>query len=243
MGAIRPGGPSDVKAVIFDFYGTLVRMVPPLPPSHEPFFLRRGLDEAAARWGGQWSSGPPDGADHRVHSVSEDSYRAWELDRLRRRALACGVPEDQAGELAAELDRAVRQLRLELYADVTAVLARRRERGLTVAVCSNWYWDLDRALAEAGIDGLVDVAVTSARAGARKPHPHIYRTVLDACSAAPEQALFVGDMWEADVLGPLDQGMRAVHLWRPDRAVEGEAPALPDRAARIATLDALTGLL
>ncbi|GAA2262880.1 hypothetical protein GCM10010232_63290 [Streptomyces amakusaensis] len=243
MGAIRSGGPSDVKAVIFDFYGTLVRMVPPLPPSHEPFFLRRGLHEAAARWGDQWSAGPGDGEEHLAHSADEETYRRWERERLRLRALERGVPEDQAADLAAEIDTAIKQLRLELFADVRAVLARLREHGLTVAICSNWFWDLDRAVDEAGIGDLVDTVVSSARAGARKPHPLIYRAVLDACGTAPGQSLFVGDMWEPDVVGPLAQGMRAVHLWRPDRAVQGSAPPLPDRAARITTLHALTGLL
>lgn len=48
--------------------------------------------------------------------------------------------------------------------------------------------------------------------------------------------LFVGDMWVPDVLGPLTAGMRAVHLWRPDRAVDGVAPPLPEGAARITGL-------
>ncbi|MQS39942.1 HAD family hydrolase [Streptomyces katsurahamanus] len=243
MGAIRPGRPSDVRAVIFDFYGTLVRMVPPLPAIHEALLRRRGLDEAAGRWGDQWSVGPGDGEEHLAASADRETYLAWERGRLRRRALACGVPEDQADDLAVELDLAIKDLRLELYADSKAVLTRVREHGLTVAVCSNWFWDLDQALDGVGLGPLVDVAVTSARAGARKPHPLIYRAVLDECGIAPGQALFVGDMWEADVLGPLAQGIRAVHLWRPDRAVRGEAPPLPGRAHRITDLHDLIRLL
>ncbi|MFI2214242.1 hypothetical protein ACH47A_31645, partial [Streptomyces sp. NPDC020141] len=126
MGALRPGGPSDVKAVIFDFYGTLVRMVPPLPPRHDTFFLRRGLPEAAARWGDQWSAGPRDGEEHLAHSADEETYTAWERERLRLRALDCGVPGDQAEELAAELDRAIKRLRVELFPDVRAVGGGRR---------------------------------------------------------------------------------------------------------------------
>lgn len=232
-----------VRGVIFDFYGTLVRMVEPLPPSHRSLFLRRGLADAAARWGDQWAAGPRDGEEHTAHSHSEQAYHAWELDRLRRRALACGVPEASAGELAADLDRATKELRLALFTDVPAALSGLRERGLAVAVCSNWFWDLDRAIDGVGLSGLVDTAVTSARAGARKPHPLIYRTVLARCGLRPEQALFVGDMWEADVAGPLACGMRAAHLWRPDRAVEGVAPPLPDGAVRIASLGALSSLL
>ncbi|MEW1678052.1 HAD family hydrolase [Streptomyces noursei] len=238
-----PPGRAAVRGVILDFYGTLVRLVEPLPPSHRPFFLRRGLIGPADAWGDRWSAGPPDGAEHTAHSANERAYHAWELERLRHRALACGVPAAEAGPLAVEIDRAMKDMRLAPFDDVPAALAGLRARGLTVAVCSNWYWDLDRALDAVGLTGLVDVAVTSARAGARKPHPLIYRTVLQQCGLRPEQALFVGDVWEVDVAGPLAQGMRAVHLWRPDRAVAGVAPPLPDGAARIASLTALSALV
>ncbi|WEB38511.1 HAD family hydrolase [Streptomyces yunnanensis] len=243
MSAQSPPRQGAVRGVILDFYGTLVRLVEPLPPSHRSFFLSRGLVEAADKWGDQWTVGPRDGEEHTAHSTSERAYHTWELDRLRRRALACGVPGAAAGPLAADLDRAMKDLRLALFDDVPAALAGLRARGLTVAVCSNWFWDLDRAIEDVGIAGLVDIAVTSARAGARKPHPLIYRTVLEQCGLRPEQAVFVGDMWESDVAGPLAYGMRAVHLWRPDRVVAGAAPSLPDGAARIASLTALSALV
>ncbi|MFF3556910.1 HAD family hydrolase [Streptomyces tsukubensis] len=240
-GAVADGALLDgVDAVALDFYGTLVRMVPPLPPTHDAVLRRRGLHTAADQWGDMWSTGPADGEDHREHSVSEAAYRAWEVDRLRRRALDRGVPADMAGEVAVELDRAGKTLTLELFPDVLDSLARLRGRGLRIVVCSNWFWDLDRAVAAAGLGGLVDSTVSSARAGARKPHPLIYRAVLEACGTTPGRTLFVGDMWEPDVLGPLALGMRAAHLHRPDRAVEGTAPPLPRGAARITTLRTLT---
>ncbi|NGO69945.1 HAD family hydrolase [Streptomyces boncukensis] len=235
-GAAGTAGTAGVRGVIFDFYGTLVRMVPPWPPSHRSVLLRRGLAGAAGQWGDQWAVGPADGEEHTAHSGSEEAYHAWELARLRRRALACGVPEGEADGLAAELDRATKGFHLELYDDAAGTLSALRERGLTVGVCSNWFWHLDRAVAEVGLAGLVDAAVTSARAGARKPHPRVYRAALDACGLRPEQALFVGDMWEADVLGPLAAGMRAVHLCRAERAVRGATPALPAGAVRVGTL-------
>ncbi|GAA2264765.1 2-haloalkanoic acid dehalogenase [Streptomyces ruber] len=240
---MTPRCPDGVRGVVLDFYGTLVRMVPPWPPSHRSVLLRRGLTEAAARWGDQWAAGPPDGALHLAHSGSERAYRAWELDRLRRRARACGVPEEEVNGVAVELDRVSKDLRLALFEDVPDALGALRGRGLVVAVCSNWFWDLEDVVGRVGLAGAVDVVVGSARAGARKPHPRIYRTVLDRCGLRPEQALFVGDMWETDVAGPVRAGMRAAHLRRPDRAVDGPAPPLPEGVVRIATLRALTGLL
>ncbi|MCT2591773.1 HAD family hydrolase [Streptomyces sp. N2-109] len=234
---------SGARVVVFDFYGTLVRMVPPLPASHRSVFLRRGLHAAADHWGDQWSVGPADGEEHAAHSVSEQAYLAWELERLRRRARAAGVPEGEVEGLVTEIDRTMKSLRLALFDDTLEVLHALHARGVRIAVCSNWYWDLERTLDSVGLAGLVSVAVGSAQAGARKPHPRIYRTVLERCGVPAARAVFVGDMWEADVAGPLAAGMRAVHLWRTDRAVQGAAPPLVDGAARISTLHGLSGLL
>ena len=63
--------------------------------------------------------------------------------------------------------------------------ARCATRGLQLAVCSNWDWDLEPAIAEAGLDDAFDVVVSSAWAGARKPHPRIFRHTLDAARARP----------------------------------------------------------
>ncbi|WP_436735855.1 HAD family hydrolase [Streptomyces sp. BBFR102] len=232
-----------IGAVVFDFYGTLVRMVEPLPPDHHGIFARRGLADQGELWGDQWSVGPGEGEEHTAHSADEAAYTAWERGRLRRRAQSCGVPEEALDELVDELDRAMKAVRLELFPDVPGVLAALRNRGLLVGVCSNWFWNLEEHVEETGLGGSVDVMVGSARAGARKPHPLIYRELLDRCALPPGRVLFVGDMWVPDVLGPLAAGMRAVHVHRPDRAVEGAAPPLPAGAARITDLrDLLTGV-
>ncbi|MFF2954135.1 HAD family hydrolase [Kitasatospora sp. NPDC057965] len=232
-----------IRAVVFDFYGTLARMVEPLPPDHRPIFDRRGLSTQGARWGDQWTVGPAEGEEHADHSVSELDYHRWELGRLRRRARDCGVPDGELEGLVEEIDRAMKAVRLELFEDTLPVLGELRARGLLLGICSNWFWNLEDCLREVGLDGSVDVVVGSARAGARKPHPLIYRTLLERCRLPPEQVLFVGDMWAPDVLGPLTAGMRSVHLSRPDPAVLGSEPPLVDGAARIRGLGELLTLV
>ncbi|HVF15058.1 MAG TPA: HAD-IA family hydrolase, partial [Acidimicrobiales bacterium] len=104
---------------------------------------------------------------------------------------------------------------------------------------SNWDWDLERAVASVGLDGLVDPIVTSAQAGARKPHPRIFDHTLGRCGLSPPETLFVGDTWGPDVEGPLAAGMRPVHLFRDDQAerarevgVEALTPPLPEGVVR-----------
>jgi putative hydrolase of the HAD superfamily len=99
-------------------------------------------------------------------------------------------------------------------------------------------------MASAGLDGLVDVMVTSARAGARKPHPRIFRYTLDACGVDAADTVFVGDSWGPDVEGPAALGMRAVHVWRPEWDGEREPPPpVTDGVVRVPDLQGLLDLV
>ena len=85
--------------------------------------------------------------------------------------------------------------------------------------------------------------MSSAWAGARKPHPRIYRYLLEQARARPgRRSLFVGDTWGPDVEGPRAAGMRAVYLERdghwPDTTNPPDATAAP-----IARIRDLTGVL
>ncbi len=234
-----PAGP-PIRAVLFDFYGTLAHAVA-WGDTHEQVFDRHGLAFDPATWDHNFVGEANDGDAHLEHSTTRDAYVAWELERMRRRARACGVGEDDLEALVADLHRAAKTYTLAPYDEVLAVLAELRGRGMVLAICSNWDWDIDRAVAQAGLEGAVDVVVTSARAGARKPHARIFRHTLERCMVAPPEALFVGDTVHADVTGPVAYGMRAVHVLRDD--IQGEVPTLPDGATRARDLTAVLDLV
>src|SRR4029077_11448816 len=116
-----PIGPVTVtKGVLFDFYGTLAGPVG-WGATHETIFARRGLDGPGAAWGIQWVGGALDGEEHVEHSESREAYTAWELDRLRTRARACGVGEDELEPLVADLHRATKTYTLAAYDEVADV--------------------------------------------------------------------------------------------------------------------------
>ncbi|HWI03535.1 MAG TPA: HAD family hydrolase [Acidimicrobiales bacterium] len=226
--------------MLFDFYGTLARAVA-WGDTHEQVFSRHGLAFDAERWGWNFIGESNDGDDHAEHSTSREAYVAWELERLRRRARNCGVGDDDLEALVADLHTASKTYTLKAYDEVADVLAELRRRGVILAICSNWDWDIDRAVAGAGLgrgDHHVDHAL---EAGARKPHPRIFRHTLQRCYVAPPEALFVGDTMYADVEGPLAYGMSALHVWRDDMV--GEPPPLPAGAHRASDLRSVLGLL
>lgn len=225
--------------MLLDFYGTLARAVR-WGPRFEDVLDRWGLrlpDDGSGRW---WADAD-DGREHPDISTDRDAYVAWEHARLRRLTAACGAPDDD--ELVAHLYAASKDFELEPYEEVPAVLEELLALGVPVAVCSNWDWDLDRALEQAGIDHLVGPAVTSARAGARKPHPRIFTTALEAVGVEPGAALFAGDTWHADVEGAVAVGMEALHVRREDAPAGDPPPLVPGthRAADLVGVLALVG--
>ena len=230
-----------MRAAIFDFYGTLARAVR-WGPAVADVFARRGhrLDQAAYD---AWQDEVFDGMEHLAHSESRDSYLAWELDRLRRLGAECGVGPTDVEELAAELHQAMRDFRLAAYDEVPGVLAELRRRGLMVAVCSNWTWDLDVALDQCGLTGAADVVVTSAQAGVRKPHPRIFALTTERCGVDPGDALFVGDTWHPDVEGAIAAGLRPVHVWRSSETAEADPPSLPPGVTRLPDLSGVLDLV
>ena len=230
--------------MLFDFYGTLAKATS-WGPSYAEVLAGHGVelhDDIRRRW----VSDAYDGLEHHEHSTSRDAYVAWEKRRLADMVAECGVGEDDLAALVDDLWQAGKTWSLEAYPETHEVLQALRARHVTVAVCSNWDWDLDRALEAAGVTtDLVDVAITSAQAGARKPHRRIFEVTLEAIGngVGPGDALFVGDSWHADVEGPLALGMRAVHVQRRDDDREVPATTGLDGVHRVGDLCAVLDLV
>ena len=218
---------------MFDFYGTLARFAHNHATGYEPVFAAFGYAPDRALLEDYFSR--YDGVDHAEHSVDRETYEAWSRGRLHQLVRQCGVDPAHADDLVESL-RGADNGPVTAYPDAAATLIALRRAGLAVGVCSNWGWELDPFLEEAGLLHLVDVAITSARAGARKPHPGIYAQTVDALGVPPAETVFVGDSWEPDVRGPRRFGMTAVHVWRSEERVGRHAPPLEPGDHRVAEL-------
>ncbi len=139
---------------------------------------------------------------------------AWSRQRLVGLAAECGVPGPERDVVVDAMIEADLRTAMVVFPEVPSVLAELRRRGLAIGVCSNWNWDLDDVLQSTGVAPLIDHAVTSARVGYRKPHRAMYESILTALHVTAPEAIFVGDSWTPDVLGPIDAGMRSVHVDR-----------------------------
>ncbi len=147
-----------------------------------------------------------------LEEAGDNSDRASRyLETLFRSA---GVPPERMGEVRSCLMGLHRELHLwsSVPAGTAEALARLRAAGLRLGVVSNSDGRVEMALEAAGLRHYFDVVVDSALAGVEKPDPAIFLAALEALGVQADEALYVGDLYEVDVLGARSAGMEAVLL-------------------------------
>lgn len=105
-----------------------------------------------------------------------------------------------------------------------------------LSVVSNTYYPplVEETLSRVGVAGRFAAIRTSAALGVRKPHPRIFAEALAALGGRAEEAVYVGDTYDADYLGATGAGLRAILI---DPAGKHPVPAR-DRIRRLADLPA-----
>lgn len=95
--------------------------------------------------------------------------------------------------------------------DVKALLGRLGQR-YRLGLLSNYpSGDAIRvSLDKVGLSEFFEAVVVSADLGYVKPHPITFQTIMTAMDARPDEILFVGDNWLADIQGAKRAGMYAV---------------------------------
>jgi HAD superfamily hydrolase (TIGR01549 family) len=142
--------------------------------------------------------------------------------------------DERARECAREIElRWEGSFNFDLYDDAVPTLELLREHGLKLGLVSNGARDLDVFVSDHGLD--VDAALGSRGHGWVKPHPSIFRAVLDRLGVVPAEAAMVGDSLEDDIEGARALGMRAFLLDRDDVHPDYE-DRLPDLRALPAAL-------
>jgi putative hydrolase of the HAD superfamily len=211
--------------------GTLLTFEPPAPHLRAALLERLGVDvgeEAAAR-------GMAAEIDHYLANHMRGRDRA-SLEALRDDCAA--VLHEALGveglERAAVREAMLDSLQFRVFDDVAPALRELRERGVRLAVVSNWDCSLPEWLDRADLTPLFDAVVSSAALGSAKPWPAPFEAALHLLGVDPGQAVHVGDSIENDVEGARAAGVRAVLIART-----GHAPAGVETIRSLAELPSL----
>lgn len=199
--------PESVKAVLFDFSGTLMRTEPAerrvaavlseagitLPDAEVRAWARR-LEESGGLPGGHTSIDVPD--------RYRDDWERRDLDPAAHRAAYTGLI-DHSGwpwpELTGALyERSTLPRTWLPYPDTLPAVSALAERGVRTAVVSNIGWDPRPVLTAHGIADLVDAILLSYEEGHVKPDPEIFKAACSRLGVHPRHTLMVGDDRRAD---------------------------------------------
>jgi 2-haloalkanoic acid dehalogenase type II len=235
----------ELRAVIFDYYGTLAELDRPM---RERMFDDLAVAIGAGLAPGQamrhWRDMVENDAQVRFGGVQPPldgeapSFRTFRDVWLTR----CGIlfrswNVDADATLGAEM-YARSHAEAMAYREVPRALAALRSR-FRLAVLSDA--DTDFLTASIERNGLqFEAIVSSEEVGAYKPHISMFRAVCERLSITPEEAAYVGDSPWADIAGARHAGMRAVWINRYDTTwPETQEP--PD--AIIRSLEELSAVL
>lgn len=226
------GGVRVVRAVLLDFYCTLVDLSDPV--------RSRGFDDFARRLA--LPVGPGELYRRYVEMISGDPagsvpgfvpYQAAWLS-AGRRLLAPFGREQAAGQFAGAY--AEMHATAVIFPDVRDSLRALTGRFPIGVVANADHGYLMRCLDSNGLR--FDVVADSETARCRKPQPRIFRRACEALSVPASQAVMVGDTPDTDIAGAQRAGIKAVWLnrehrdWpadskRPDAIIE-QLGQLPD---------------
>ena len=75
-----------------------------------------------------------------------------------------------------------------------------------------------------GIKSFFEFVFTAEKVGFKKPHPEIFIQSLKTVNTTAEASIMIGDSFEADILGALNQGMQAIHFNSHNEEVHTKCP-------------------
>jgi len=207
-----------IKAVFFDFFNTLVYFDPPREKHYAdtaaefgvritPEAIAAALPEADAWWRSEnFRSTIKD----REQESKFDAYRGYGL-RILRDAENTVSPEQALQMLAKAFSVG---FKFKNYDDSLPALRALKGKNMQMGVISNIGEQIDSYLDKAGFTDYFAYKITSFEAGCDKPQPQIFQLALRRAGLKAEEALFVGDQYELDVLGARSAGITPILIDR-----------------------------
>lgn len=206
-----------IKAVFFDLYHTLVTYHPPREQTEAEALREVGINI------------DPGALCRPIATADEFLYQAMARRPLRERSakeradlfaahqatLLREAGIKAAPGLAARLSARVTRVKagLVLFEDVLPSLAHLREKHLALGLISNVDRDIAGLLREVGMPAL-DIVVTSQEVGFSKPQPEIFLAALGKAGVKADEALYVGDQYQVDIVGARSAGIKGILLDR-----------------------------
>ena len=209
---------NGIKAVFYDLDGTLRFSDPAGHTAFADQATTLGLDISAADrrremlWEHRYFAESDELRADRLEFPEADAF--W-LNFGRRQLMALGASATFAEEMVPQLNEHMRvnyRPRDLLLPDIEPALKALKAAGLTLGVISNRDEPLGDYLSEIGLGEYFDFSLAAGEVQVWKPNRAVFVHALQKTGLRPEQAVYVGDNYFADIIGARNAGMKPVLL-------------------------------
>lgn len=210
-----------IKAILFDFDGTLVDSAPAIVRTMADTFIHMG-----------------------TAVPSDDAMRATIGLPLKTALQQLGQLSDDDAERAVSLYRELFPIYeagfISIFPDVITTLSALRDKGIRMAICtSRETTSLDRIMERRGMSAFFETRVTGADGLAPKPAPDMVLALLERMGLTAEETIVVGDT-TFDILMGNSAGCRTAAVTYGNHSLQQLLTASPTRTcARFAELPAI----
>jgi putative hydrolase of the HAD superfamily len=216
-----------IQAVSFDVGGTLIEPWPSVGHVYAAVAAQHGV------------SADPDRLNHQfalawnAKSAFDYSRRSW--SQIVSRTFDAGAPALEEMPFFDELYESFSGADVwRIHEDVLPTLEALLDRGLKLAIISNWDERLRPLLTRLKLDGYFDIITISSEIGFHKPSPVIFEEAVKKLGLPSSAVLHVGDSLEEDIHGARRAGLKAVRVDRQRRQTQtDQVNSLHDLSALI----------
>lgn len=208
--------PNSIKAIIFDLDGTLRHSRPSANDGLLDYAIELGVEDLpenrpqAARWAHHYWAQSQEMVSDKQSFPDEDLF--WE-NYCRRNLIAYGCSTAQAHELAPKIWYIMKKEYNPgdwVPPDVPGTLSDLQLAGFRLAMLSNRSSNYDEQLETLGLARYFEFALAAGEVGVWKPDPEIFLFALLRLGTQPNETLYVGDNYYADVVGARRAGLRPI---------------------------------
>lgn len=214
-----------IKVVFFDLYHTLATYAPSREVFASGVLKEFGIEKTAEDLGHPLAIA--DEFFNKENASKPMSKRSQE-EKINAFAKYQAIFLKEAGvEPSMEIVKALMEkwqqagFKLSLFEDVVPVLSSLKQKGLQTGLISNVEQEATPLLEELGLTQLLDFVTTSMDTGYTKPQPEIFLAALKQADVTSEEAVFIGDQYQVDILGAQQVGIKGILLDRGGYSKDG----------------------
>ncbi len=214
-----------IRAVIFDYYNTLIDIKTDEDKPEVFRYLSLYLQYYGVHINEQNLQAALDHEKKRYLKTKDEAYPEIDLEVVFSNILEKeGICSPFAAESCCKLFRLLSRERFQLFPDSIPVLKEIKRSGYAMGVVSDAQKVFCLEEGEMlGLNQYFDHIVLSTQFGFRKPDRRLFAIACDLLDVAPDRAVYIGDDLKKDMKGAQQAGMSAILVNRNSQSLETES--------------------